>query len=43
MVVVHFYADWAEQCQHMNMVLEELSLTRDLKVSDFTSVSLNVW
>ncbi|XP_075231695.1 glutaredoxin 3 [Lycorma delicatula] len=35
LVVVHFYADWAEQCQHMNTVLEELSLTRDLKIVKF--------
>lgn len=31
LVVVHFYADWAEQCQHMNVVLEELATQKSLQ------------
>jgi len=30
--VVHFYADWAAECQPMNEVLEALSKDDELKV-----------
>jgi thioredoxin-like negative regulator of GroEL len=33
LVVVHFYADWAKQCGHMNAVLEELATMAELEVS----------
>jgi len=35
LVVVHFYADWAEQCKDMNDVLVELSNNPDLKEVKF--------
>lgn len=38
LVVVHFYADWAEECKNMNDVLDELAVQADLKDVKFTKV-----
>lgn len=38
LVVIHFYADWAEQCQVMNDVLEEMSKKDDYKDVLFTKI-----
>ena len=32
LVVIHFYAEWATECQPMNEVLEVLGLEAELKV-----------
>lgn len=38
LVVIHFYADWAEQCKNMNDVMDELSVQADLKDVKFAKV-----
>uniref|UniRef100_A0A1B6FH87 Thioredoxin domain-containing protein n=1 Tax=Cuerna arida TaxID=1464854 RepID=A0A1B6FH87_9HEMI len=39
LVVVHFYADWAEQCKNMDSVLIELSKRPDLQGVKFAKLS----
>uniref|UniRef100_A0A1B6ISW9 Thioredoxin domain-containing protein n=2 Tax=Homalodisca liturata TaxID=320908 RepID=A0A1B6ISW9_9HEMI len=39
LVVVHFYADWAEQCKNMDSVLVELSNRPDLQGVKFAKLS----
>lgn len=39
LVVIHFYADWAEQCERMNDVLEELAKQTELNCVHFIKLA----
>jgi len=38
LIVIHFYAEWATECQPMNEVLETLATEAELKVSSSSMI-----